>query len=187
MTILGFNKKELFSLVVILSFVGAITYTNLQISLRRGRDVQRKNDLQVIADALIAFQTDRASFPPAFEGKIVSCFGGNDELGVPQAVPCDWYRDGLYDIVFGETYLLNLPTDPHHNQGARYYYLSNGRYFQLYAALEGEDEAEYDEKIVKRGIMCGNRVCNFGLGFMETPLDKSIEEYENEIRSRDKL
>lgn len=182
MGVFGFSKQELVVVGIILAVIGAATSANLSVALRRERDNQRKNDLWTIYDGLVAYQKATASFPQSFEGKIVACFGGIDEFGIPQAVACDWHADGLKNIFTGEVYLENLPTDPQHNSGARYHYISNGRYFQIYAALEGADEDEYNEAIVARNIMCGNRVCNFGRGFMETPLDKSIEEYENELR-----
>lgn len=182
MRFLGFSKQELMAVTAILTVIGIATSANLSVALRRERDSQRKSDLWAIYDGLVSYQTATASFPQSFEGKIVACFGGVDELGIPQAVACDWHRDALKNIFTGDVYMENLPTDPHHNEGARYYYISNGRYFQIYAALEGSDEDEYNESIVARNIMCGNRVCNFGRGFMQTPLDKSIEEYENELR-----
>lgn len=187
MKILGFTKKELIFVAIVLGVISTVTYGNMQISLRRGRDIQRKNDMRTIHDALIEYQKSHSSFPPSKDGKIVACYGGVDSQGVPQAVPCDWQFDPLPDIFSGTNYLEHLPTDPLHNQGSRYYYISNGRYFQIYGALEGADEAEYDPAIVARNIMCGNRVCNFGRGFNGTPLDKSIEEYENEMRQEQKL
>ncbi len=186
MQIFGFNKSELIATTTILALVFLAIVLNLRVSLRRERDFQRKGDLQSIISALVEFQIVTASFPPSFEGKIVACFGGVDERGIPQAIPCEWHKDGLTNIFTGEVFLERLPTDPQHNQGARYYYISNGRYFQLYVALEGSDEAEYDASIVARNIMCGTRVCNYGRGFQETPLDKSIEEYENELRQEKK-
>jgi hypothetical protein len=47
--------------------------------------------------------------------------------------------------------------------------------------LEGEEEAEYRQDLVEYGLMCGERVCNFGKSSGSTPLDKSIQEYENEL------
>jgi len=173
MGLFGFSKKEILIVSLIFSVLGAAVYVNLSVSLRKGRDAQRKQDLWIISTALIAYQNNRSSFPPSFEGKIEACNG-----------PCRWHQDGLVDPITGEVYVGSLPADPHHNKGARYYYISNGRYFQIYGALESAEENEYDEGIVARNIMCGTRVCNFGKGFMGTPLDKSIEEYENELRMR---
>ncbi|OGM33065.1 hypothetical protein A2803_03025 [Candidatus Woesebacteria bacterium RIFCSPHIGHO2_01_FULL_44_21] len=186
MTILGFTRKEIAAVTIILAVIAMATAANLAVALRRERDSQRKSDLWTIYDGLVRYQIDTASFPPSFEGKLVACYGGVDERGVPQAVPCDWHSDGITNIFTNAVYLANLPTDPLHNEGSRYYYISNGRYFQIYAALEGTDEDEYMPEVVSRNIMCGNRLCNFGRGFMDTPLDKSIEEYENEIRARQK-
>lgn len=180
--IFGFTKLEAFATFAILLTIGLAIYMNLQISLQRGRDIQRKNDIKAIHDALIQFHIDEASFPQSREGKIVSCLGGYDEGGIPQFAPCEWHTDAFANIFTGAVYIPNLPTDPTHNEGARYHYISNGRNFQIYAALEGRDEAEFDAAIEARGLMCGNKICNFGRGFGATPLDKSLEEYENELR-----
>jgi len=171
MKFFGFSKREILTIFIILGFLGGAVYTNLSISLRKGRDSQRKNDLWIIYEALVAYHGKRSGFPPSFDGKIDACEG-----------PCEWQKNGLIDPVTGDVYLKNLPTDPKHDQGVRYHYISNGRYFQIYGALESPEEDEYDEAIVARSISCGSRVCNFGKGFMGTPLDKSIEEYENELR-----
>lgn len=186
MTILGFKRTEIIVVAAILAIVGAATYANLTISMRRARDMQRRDDLWTIHDALIAYHEDFSEFPHSQDGAIIACAGGTDELGLPIPRACDWYRDGLPNILTGQTYLSNLPTDPQHNRGSRYYYISTGRYFQIYAALEGQDEDGYNEGIIARNIMCGNRICNFGRAFGQTPLDKSIEEYENELRELQK-
>lgn len=187
MKILGFDKKESIWVVAVLLVLSTAIYFNLQVSLRRGRDIQRKNDMETLEKALLAYFTDTSSFPPSFEGKMVACFKGYDENNVPQAAPCDWFRDPFPNIFSGATYLSNIPTDPNHNDGARYYYISNGRYFQLYTALEGKDEDEYTEAIARKNIMCGNVVCNYGRSSFGAPLDKSIEEYENELREQGKI
>lgn len=186
MKILGFDKKEGIWVIVVLVVLGFAIYFNLQVSLRRGRDIQRKNDMESIEKALLAYFTDNSSFPPSFEGKMVACLGGYDGNKIPQARACDWFTDPLTNIWSGTTYLPNIPTDPNHNEGARYYYVSNGRYFQLYTALEGKDEDEYTEAIARKNIMCGNVLCNYGRSSFGAPLDKSIEEYENELRMQGK-
>ena len=84
------------------------------------------------------------------------------------------------------SYLERIPSDPKHDEGARYYYVSNGRRFQIYASLEGRDEDEFSEAILARNLPCGKEICNFGLAYGKTPLDKSLEEYENELRNLEK-
>lgn len=191
-SLLGFNKKESFGIFVILTVIFLVTCLNLLVSVRKRRDAQRKGDVRAITDALKAYQADFAFFPPSSSsGKIMACSPQvddaetiKDEIGNPILGPCDWGWDSLRDISDPTypAYLERLPTDPHHRRGVRYFYISTGSHYQLFAALEGEDEAEYDEAIVKRNILCGTRVCNYGLSYADTPLDKSLEEYENEIR-----
>ena len=53
--------------------------------------------------------------------------------------------------------------------------------------LEGKgNEIGFDEAIIGRNLPCGEEICNFGRAFSVTPLDKSIQEYENELL-QDKL
>lgn len=184
--VINFTRKELFIVCITLAGIVLATYLNLQVSLRRARDVQRKGDVRAIANALDAYQIDTASYPANDNGKIVACFGGVDENNIPQRVACSWREDSLRDIFYTDpnypAYLNTIPGDPHYKDGVEYVYLSNGRHFQIFAALEGADEPEYNPEIVARNIMCGTRVCNFGLANGQTPLEKSIEEYENELR-----
>ena len=93
-------------------------------------------------------------------------------------VPRVKFRAGNISIVEG---FKNLPFEPKAEDGLNYFYISNGKYFQIYAHLEGKDEAENDPKIARRNIPCGSAICNFGRSSGDTPLDKSLEEYENEL------
>ncbi len=177
----GFSKREIVGLGSILLIIFCATALNLRVSIRKGRDSQRKADLRRISDVLGEYNQDFGIFPFSDKGRIVACVspeGELDEQGKPILVPCEWAFDGI------SPYIEALPSDIHHGQGARYYYLSNGKRFQIYASLESSTEPEYDPKIVARNLACGNRVCNFGLALGKTPLDKSIEEYENEMRDQ---
>lgn len=186
----AFNRKESIWLLFILIFVFAVSFSNLRVSLRRARDVQRKNDIRLVSDSLVRYQTDFGSFPLSQDGKIVACKGPDtkkDARGIITGfIPCEWRLDSLKDV-FDESYppyVTTLPDDPNYQKGIDYIYFSDGQLFQIYAALEGKDEAEYDTKIVARGIICGAQICNFGLSYANTPLDKSLEEYQNELKSR---
>lgn len=186
--VIKFTKKEFAVVSITLLGIMLATYLNLLTSFRRARDVQRKGDLGAIANALSAYQIDIASYPASEDGKIVACLGGFDENNVPQRRACEWRIEGLRDIFYEDpnypAYINTLPGDPHYKKGVEYVYLSNGRHFQILSALEGEDEPEFNPQIVARNIMCGTRVCNFGLADGQTPLEKSIEEYENELRMK---
>lgn len=81
--------------------------------------------------------------------------------------------------------LPNSPKDPGTPMGYSYLYLTDGKYFQLYASLEGgNDESVYNPSIAKLGLKCGKFMCNFGKASGDVPLDKSLQEYENEINAK---
>ncbi len=188
-----FKKKEILVLIAIVGILLLATYANLVTALRRRRDAQRRADLGAIADALFRYQEDFGFFPSSSsKGEIMACQPGVDSLevvkneeGQPIFGPCRWGWDGLKDIYDPSfpPYLPRLPTDPKHSDGVRYFYISTGSHYQLYAALEGSEEG-YEEGILKRGLACGTRICNFGVTHGQTPLDKSLEEYENELRRK---
>ncbi|OGM28870.1 hypothetical protein A2801_02825 [Candidatus Woesebacteria bacterium RIFCSPHIGHO2_01_FULL_41_10] len=185
MKLFGLTRGEALTIVVTLLAVGAATYFNLQISFQRARDTQRKNDIRTLHTALTQYQIDFASFPQSRDGNIFAC--ASDELneeGLPKYRVCAWRDDTFRDIfdLSYPPYLQSLPADPLEKKGGEYLYISTGRHFQVFTALEGSDEPEYNPIIAARGLSCGNKICNYGLGDGNTPLDKTIEEYENELQ-----
>ena len=181
------NQTLSFWVIIILLGIVVASYPNLKLSLRRGRDMQRKNDIRMVSDSLVRYASDFDAFPLSSEGKVVACKGPEtkkDKKGkITGLVPCQWGKDALADIFDpgSAPYIEALPSDPLGEKGVSYAYFSDGKLFQIYASLEGTEEAEFDQKIVARGLACGTEICNFGLGYGATPLDKSIEEYENEL------
>ena len=182
-----FSKEEVIGISLILGFIAVVSFPNFKISLRRARDAQRKNDIGELAQGLYNFANSFGSFPLSENGKIMACnpkiFENDRGLTEVTFESCDWEKDALKDPLNPDSppYLNNLPGDPKAKQGYSYYYLSSGENFQIYASLEGNDEDEFDEKITARKLSCGIAVCNFGRSSGATPLDKSIEEYENEL------
>lgn len=182
-----FSKEETKAVLVILAVIIAFSYSNFVVSLRKARDAQRKADIGSIYSALNEFQRDFGSFPLSKEGKIAACapvvkkgkIYNLSELKYNFSV-CLWGKDALRDLSDPAypPYLKIIPQGDYH-------YLSNGNRYQIYGVLESKEEDEYDEAIVKRNLPCGNGVCNFGKGYGKTPLDISIEEYENELMSND--
>jgi len=172
----GFNKKDTKIISLILFLIVSLTLFNFQMSLRKARDNQRKNDLRNIFDALNIYQEEVGSFPASSpDGKIIACNGKLGENDVMIYEPCEWYQSTL-------TNLKMLPGDPRQGQGRSYYYVSNQKHYQIYASLESNREAEYSPAVVARSLACGKYSCNFGRADGKTPLDKSLEEYENELR-----
>ncbi len=83
--------------------------------------------------------------------------------------------------------LPHPPKDPSTPNGYSYLYVTDGKFFQIYASLEGKtDEAQFSPKIEALGLKCGNYICNFGTSSGNIPLDKSLQEYENEINAKSK-
>lgn len=191
-----FTREEIFIVTAILLFLAVVSFANFKVSLRKARDFQRKADIRSVANSLANYHEDFGFFPPADEnGKIVACQGSEkgtqkgdfltlEEKILANFVPCEWGVDPLIDTEDSSypPYLATIPLDPKSKDGFKYIYISNTRIFQLYASLEGEDEPEYQKAIKKQKIDCGRETCNFGLASPNTPLDKSLKEYENELR-----
>ncbi len=202
-----FTKNELKGVGIILIAIVLLSLANFNIALRRSRDVRRRQDLGAISNALNKYHEEFGFFPlSADNGQIRACKGDNfDELVVSlniiekefdtlaylsELAPCVWGKDGLRDL--GDDnhspYMKTIPVDPRQDEGIGYRYLSNGNRYQIYSYLEGEnDEIGFNQKIVERNIKCGYQVCNYGKSFGKTPLEKSIEEYENELEEKSKL
>ena len=171
------KKSEFLWIFLVVLVVIVLTYVNLSAALLRSRDLQRRNDIQAIADGLIAYFEDFSSYPQSsVDGKIMACNG-----------PCEWGKDPLRDINDPDypPYISTLPADPQSATGASFYYLSSGRVFQLFTSLEGGVTAEeYNAEIAQRNLPCGNRVCSYGRAHAQAPLGKTIEEYEIEQRMK---
>ena len=165
-----FTKSEIISLVVIFSILIAVSIPNFIISLRRARDQVRRDDLGVMVYALGDYLSDYKIFPnSSADGKIINCLNPGDKpvknkLGnwVLNLIPCEWGFHAFSDLVTGKIYRAILPRDPDYQKGAKYLYFSDGERYQIYAAMEGADEAEVDPKIIARNLMCGSRICNIG-------------------------
>lgn len=183
-----FDNSELKAILIIFAFLAVISTPNFVVSLRRARDAQRKADIGSIQDALFRYQADFGTFPPSIEGKIAACepVSYKDVAGIKTPVfsSCDFGKSSLADLSDSSypAYLKLIPNDPKKNEGRLYFYLSNGSKFQIYGALEGKSEDEYDESIIKRGLKCGSFTCNFGKSSGKTPLNISIEEYEKQTK-----
>jgi hypothetical protein len=193
-----FTKKESFGVSLIFLIVFCITFFNLNISLRRARDVQRMGDLGAISDALEKFYFEYGFFPPSEGGRIKFCKASNFEAITAQVEEkgffdrelffqglraCEWGIDPFNDVINnGESYMKTFPSDPKTSNGTYYYYLSNTKRYQIYSYLEGgESELGFSAGIVSRALPCGNKICSFGKSYADTALDKSIEDYEAEL------
>lgn len=194
-----FSKKETLGIILILLLIAIVSLYNFKISLRRMRDTQRRADLDAVANALNRYKNDFGFYPLSLDGKIVACLpeGKQIEDGEQWHLrqidwfeffrPCQWGEDSFVDVYnpANLSYLDRIPTDPQSDSGAFYVYFSNKERLQLYTGLEGKNESELQPAISARGLSCGTRICNFGKSSDKTPLEKSIEEYENESLPKD--
>lgn len=177
---MGMNKSEFLIIVAILLAIGTLSIFNFGQAERKGNNVQRKNDLKHIAAALADFQSDIGSYPVSIDNKIGAC---GEDLEDPK--PCDWGKDAIFNPEDPTLppYINPLPEDPlAPPEQYSYLYLSDGAKFQLFAHLDGQDD-EYNEAVEQRGLMCGPKVCNFGLGSGNLPSHKSFEEIDAVTRS----
>lgn len=171
-----FSSKDKKVIASIFLFLLTVISLNLRVSLRRGRDNLRKNDAGAIQHALDSYLSKYKVFPESEDGRIVACFGDDTYYDEKKEryvnlVACKWGEDGFEDLDV-------LPKDPYYDRGRDYLYISNTKTYQFYISLEGESEAEYTESIVARNLNCGNAICNYGKAYGETPLNISLEEYE---------
>lgn len=179
-TYFGFERNELLGVGLILLSVFVLALRNFAIAERRGRDAQRKNDMFTIQNGLNNFIKE-LGFTPASssDGKIIAC-GEAENLR-----SCEWGEDALRDVSDPTypPYIARLPIDPQSRNGVEYKYFALGGQYQILGSLEGEDEDEYREDILKRAVACGTRLCNFGKASHDSvPLDKSLQEYQNELK-----
>ncbi len=188
-----FTKSEFISIVIIFVVLALISLPNFLMSLTKSRDQSRKDDLGRIVQALDEYYVDFGEFPKSStDGRIVACKNPEEEVKldskgrvVVNLIPCDWGKDPIVDLTPKSTkvYLPQIPRDPDYlTRGSNYIYFSNGIRYQLYASLESSTWDEYDPKIIARNIMCGEKVCNTGRSFSETPTNISIEEYEIKLK-----
>ena len=91
-----FSKQETRNIIFIFSVLFLVTAYNMSISLRRGRDSIRKNDMSAMQNALDTYYQKYRIFPQSTDdGKIIGCFEGeviqDKNTGVPlNSIPCIW-------------------------------------------------------------------------------------------------
>ncbi len=138
-----------------------------------------------LVHALAEYSADFRIFPAASsDNLIMDCLKSGDKpvkdvkgMWKVNLIPCRWGKDAFTDLITNDkVYIAILPRDPDYQKGATYLYFSDGDRYQIYAAMEGMDEAEIDQKIIDRNLKCGSRVCNVGRSY-NVPTDVSIDDY----------
>lgn len=150
---------KIISIIFLCLFI--VSGFNISLSLRRGRDSIRKNDISALQNSLDTYLQKYKTFPDSSaDGRIVGCFSGEVHLDPISKAPnnaeaCNW----------GESYFEGvnyMPRDPSYQKGMSYRYISDGDHYQIYVSLEGKNEAEYSPTVVLKNLQCGNKICNYG-------------------------
>lgn len=178
-TALAFTLVELLVVIAILGVLATIGLIAFNTSLVKGRDAQRKSDLNALSHSLELFNEDYNRFPMSDAGgNIYACpFNSSTKTGSI----CSWGSSEMKDTdSAGNTktsYLKILPKDPTKTQ--KYFYRVDSadpnnppQRFQLFAHLEnaqdqnclpGADGAPNcaTPANIPNGVTCGNTICNF--------------------------
>ena len=178
-----FSKSETLSLIIIFVILVAVSIPNFIVSLRRSRDQVRRDDLGALEHSLDEYFVDLGAFPPSSpDGRIMDClkpgdapYKDNKGRWIINPIPCEWGKDAFLNLINKKSYLSTLPRDPDSQKGVSYFYVSDGARFQLFAAMEGEDEAEVDPRIIAKNLPCGNKICNAGR-FYGCDISKTLQE-----------
>jgi type II secretory pathway pseudopilin PulG len=187
----NFSRPEIICLIAIFLILVGVSWPNFVLSLRRARDQVRRDDQGALVHALDEYLADFGELPTSSpDGRIMDCekpgdkpFKDSKGRWVINAIPCDWGKDALVDLINGKVYMSILPREPDYKKGATYLYYSDGQRYQIYATMEGADEAEVDPKIIALGLACGSRTCNVGRSY-NVPINVSIEEYDKQFSQK---
>ncbi len=188
-----FSKSEKICLISVFLVLVAIAVPNYIVSLRRARDQVRRDDLGAVLHSVGEYYSDFGSFPlSAPDGNIMACLKDGDvpyrgEKGqwIINHISCFWGVNAFENPVTKTDYMAILPRDPHWQEGASYLYISDGVRCQIFAHMEGDDEAEVDPNVISRNLMCGSYICNVGRSY-NCDVKKSIETCAEEAEAAKK-
>ncbi len=148
----GFTLMEILIAMAIIGILASVGFGSYIRSLKKGRDAQRKSDLNQVQSALEAYMSDFQVYPGCnSEGKIVGCSDGDAD--------CDWGDSFVRNVGdTTKTYMSRLPEDP--VSGADYVYVSDGDKYQLFSVLENDQDPDYVDSYT---TVCGEEACKYGV------------------------
>lgn len=138
----GFTLMELLIVIVLLGSLSVLGLTMFQGSQKRTRDTRRKSDLKEITKALEMYVSDYNRYPASSDGYIMGCEGAGEE-----PVSCLWGNSWSR----GSTYMQKLPRDLGSTSYCYELDPSAGKWYKLYAKLEGTDNPDYDASLICAG------------------------------------
>lgn len=164
----GFTLIEILIAMAIIGILASVGFGSYIRSLKKGRDAQRKSDLNQVQNALEGYMSDFQVYPGCnAEGKIVGCDDGGTS--------CDWgdsFTRNVGDTT--KTYMSRLPDDP--VSTANYVYVSDGDKYQLFSVLENGQDADYVDSYTTE---CGDETCKYGVPSPNTSMstEMAIADY----------
>lgn len=147
----GFTLIELLVVIAILGILvtlGLGSYMSAQI---KSRDAKRKANLSQIAQSLELYNNDKGKYPMGSSGQMYGC-------GAGAISACTWGVSVFSDTTTNTIYMVKLPADP---AAYSYYYVSNGKNYQLYAHLENTKDSGLLTNITYTTQCDGE--CNYGI------------------------
>lgn len=119
----GFSLVELLVGIAIIGILSssAVVAINPSKRLAQARDSQRKTDISVIANALIAHEASFGQFPA--ENRCDSSIGTEDNNCPVNHPESDWDSNSfIYIALVGQQVFVRLPTDPKNDRTYHYRY-----------------------------------------------------------------
>lgn len=149
----GFSLLELLLVIIILGVLATLVSGNYINTLKKGRDVRRKNDLANVQRALEIYYEDKKTYPTAIPFDAKFC----------ETALCD-----SSEVV----YMQKVPDDP---RSANNYVFdsTDGTYYKLYSCIENEnDEGEGVSQSGYALTDCGpcqsDNLCKYGTSSSNT-------------------
>lgn len=139
----GFTLVELLVVISIIGVLAGLLLVNLSNVRERGRDTQRKSDLNQLKTALRLYFNDYQTYPADDTAEILGCGPGNPE----DHTGCTWGGD----FTANGTKYMTLPADPIPTAQYRYEQLDGGTGFRLEADLENLSDAQIRESQLRCG------------------------------------
>jgi prepilin-type N-terminal cleavage/methylation domain-containing protein len=163
----GFTLIELMVVMALLAILLGIGAGAFVSSLKKGRDNTRKANLRAITSALEMYYNDKGKYPVGDSAGMIKGCGTDAERTVCPAANGAFQDETPTPPSPPTLYMAKLPTDP--VSSLKYYYVSAGASYQIYAHLENSQDPQCLQSnclnpTVPGGVSCGTSVaCNYGI------------------------
>lgn len=133
----GFTLIELIVVMAIMSIIATTFFGNFYSTFTKGRDSQRKQNIESVGKALELYYNDNRAYPTVIPGG-----------GTPLVNPANP----------STVYMVQIPADP--AASVDYCYNSDGTYFKLYTQLENKN----DPKLIPTITCSGTGIPGYNYG-----------------------